>query len=119
MSANLDAAKDSSPEVDPRKVCRSSDECVLVNWGCCDDPCWGGLLFTTAVNQAFKADVYRVGSCGQVCAAPTPCGFVVSASCDEGACAVHCSGECPVSSRGDGSVIEAFELEITATSDSR
>lgn len=119
-SETVDAAKDTATEVDPLKVCQSSDECVLVNWGCCDDSCWGGLRFTTAVNRESEGKVVRLGPCGQVCSLPVPCGFVVSAACDDGACAVHCAGDCPANP-GAGSQPDATATEagVTSPSDSR
>jgi hypothetical protein len=119
-SENVDAAPDMATEPDPQKACQSSAECVLVNWGCCDDACWGGLRFTTAVNRASEGKVVRVGQCGQVCSLPMPCGFVVSATCDDGACAVHCAGDCPVNpGAGDQTDAMAVEAGVTSPSDSR
>lgn len=106
LSGSLDAPTDPSPaEVDPHKTCQSSDECVLVNWGCCPkDLC--SPTFTVAVNRASEASVHRVSGCGVVCSVPAPCDFALSPSCDDHVCTLHCSGNCPPSTDGgtDGTV---------------
>jgi hypothetical protein len=98
-----DGAKDAAaPEVampnaaEPRLACSKNDDCLLVNWGCCEDACQDGLDFTLAVNRAFESTVTRVSQCGKVCSAKSDCGLNLSAACDEGKCAVRCADRpCP------------------------
>jgi hypothetical protein len=115
VSEKVDAVKDSAPDLDPQKICQSSDECVLVHWGCCPQDC--SPLFTVAVNRDSEARVHRIEGCGVVCAIPMPCGYTLSASCDQGACALHCAGACPALTSGDASVFEATLGETTVTHD--
>jgi hypothetical protein len=80
---------------DSKTACTVSADCVLVHWGCCEDPCQDGLSFSRAVNQMSAASVYRLSQCGKVCSAVMACGFEVSTTCDRGRCVVNCTGGCP------------------------
>ncbi len=86
---------DVSVDADPLAACSSSAECTLVNWGCCEDPCADGLVFTRAVNVGSAEAVYRITGCGKVCSVKMDCGLMLSTSCEEGRCVVHCAGQCP------------------------
>lgn len=84
--------------LDARESCRLSSDCVIVNWGCCENACDDGLAFVAAVNRASAPSVTRVldlGPCGKVCSSIKSCGFDLSTTCERGLCVVTCTGDCP------------------------